>query len=427
MWEYSSKPTRIENGKKIFRLDCVIDSVRRGGVAEPSEKKQISETDNATQDEQPVVENNGVVRDRWRLISAVKAWPTTGLPYPQLVDYGHAGGAVLQRAVDIINLSHPDLTWNHSSDAKDVCGHVEAAYWEDSRDIPPGVNADLVVDSNYDKKAAVGLLKEHLRNGSIGFTMDVSPSHEDMEWEEFVERQGEMVDGRQVRWLPSEIYEVRHMALVPAGSGADKFAGKRYGTNNQAVTKKEGEERRRMGNTEFFQQILGQLGVDILLSEDSEVSESTRARVLERIEKLSGVKERYNQLADGLQNFGAKLSEDPLTALDVLARLDGLLDLAQKGEKLVDFKREEALQWFDKAKFSPDKTDLSETEKRIRDRLSQSSDLEWLEDMIAEYKEQAKDKFELNRFSLADELPTIELARDEGNIDIKENARKLFG
>jgi hypothetical protein len=432
MLNFSEKPISVENGKKIFRMDCVVDSTRRPVEVEDTAQK-VEKVENAESEPAPVYPSDGLSRDRWRLISAVKAWPTTGLPLPQLVDYGHDGGRVLQDAISIINDSKPDLTWNHSVDAKDVAGYVENAQWEQSADIPPGINADLVVDPEYDMKAAIGLKKGQLRNGSIGFTMDVAPSHEDMEWEDFVAQQGKTVDGEQVRWLPTAVYEVRHMALVPAGTGADKFAGRRAssGTDNIAEYTKERRTEKVEKHFDFFQSVLEQLGIDILLTESAEVSDATRERVSERIEKLSNVRERYNELAEGLQNFGKKLvgeDEQPLNATQVLAKLDSIYAMAKRGERLVEFKQREALEWFDKAKFAPDKPEFTESEKRMRGRIEASSDLDYLEDMIAEYRCLAQSKFELNKSSAAEELPVVDVQREsEQNIDIAESSKKLFG
>jgi len=299
---FSDKPVGTKSGVDIFRFDCIIDSSRR--PCEPSEPVTMpTEQDNEEHaDETPIPDDN-LVRDRWRLISAVKAWPTTGMPSPQLVDYGHDGGSVLRKAIDLVNISKPDLTWNHSVDARDVAGYVENATWEASVDIPPGINADLVVDPEYDSKAATGLRRGQLRNGSIGFTMDVQPSHPSMEFYDFVERQGEIVDGVQVRWLPTDLYEVRHMALVPAGTGADKFAGRRAsGTDNIAEYTNERRTETVEKHFEFFQSVLEQLGIDILLTESAEVSDATRERVSERIEKLSNVRMafmRWHNVARG--------------------------------------------------------------------------------------------------------------------------------
>jgi hypothetical protein len=383
------------------------------------------EQDNEEHADETPTPDDHLVRDRWRLISAVKAWPTTGMPSPQLVDYGHDGGSVLKKAIDLVNMSKPDLTWNHSVDARDVAGYVENATWEASVDIPPGINADLVVDPEYDSKAATGLKRGQLRNGSIGFTMDVQPSHPSMEFYDFVERQGEIVDGEQVRWLPTDLYEVRHMALVPAGTGADKHAGRRSGADNQA-TKVE-IRRNGMENTEFFQSVLERLGIDILLSEDTAVSDNTQERVMDRIDKLAGIREKYNCLSEGLQEFSRHLSDDPLSATEVLNRLAGVFELAERGKRLVEFKQREAVEWFDKAKFLPDKAELTASEQRLRGRLEISSDLDYLEDMISEYREIASKKFELNRSSATEELPELKPQNSEENIDIKESAKKLFG
>jgi len=102
--------------------------------------------------------------------------------------------------------------------------------------------------------------------------------------------------------------------------------------------------------------------------------------------------------------------------------------MAQRGERLVEFKQREALEWFDKAKFAPDKPELTDSEKRMRGRIEASSDLDYLEDMASEYRNLAQQKFGLNRSSAAEELPVVEMQREsEKNIDIAESSKKLFG
>ena len=229
---------KTADGKQIYRFDCIVDSRRR---VTPAQQATVV-ADNTKSTEKVEVENeadlpvvSGHVRDSWRLISAVEAWPSSGFHLPQLIDYSHNNGSAIRSAVDIINNNKPDLTWNHSVDSKDVAGWVENAFWEESTDIPHGINAELVVDPAYDSKAARGLENKVLRNGSIGFSMDVVPSYPDMPFEKFVEAQGTVVGNEKVRWLPVSVHSVLHMALVPAGTGADQYAGRREFGNQSTI------------------------------------------------------------------------------------------------------------------------------------------------------------------------------------------------
>jgi len=426
------EPFRVSvdnKGRKTYQIDCIIDSHRR--TVRPSEPSNLNNTDQAevgeAQESDAPVSDGGVYRGRWRLISCIKAWPTIDFPLPQMVDYGHDGGAVLQQAIPLISQHSPDLLWNHSADVKDIVGIVENAQWEGASDIPAGINGDLVVDKDFDTRAYVGLSKGTLRSGSIGLTMNMVPSHPDMEMDKFVELQGREVDGIQVRWLPDSIVAVRHMALVPAGTGADRYAGRRASNSKSAVTPRQNRRKGMGTSVEFFQGILSDLGIDVMLTEDTDISASTRDRVAERIKTLNGVRDKYNALASGLQEFGAKIGgdSDPLTPLDVLARLDDLYELAERGKRLVEFKAKEAVGWFDKAKVRPD-SGLTDAELRLRARIEASTDLDYLEDIIAEYQGIANERFGDHRTSRVEEPPGPK-EHSFVDPDIARSSQKLFG
>lgn len=342
--------------------------------------------------------NANIVRDPWRLISAVQAWPTTGHWLPQLVDYGHDGGKALKQAIPIINSTKPDLTWNHSMDVRDVAGHIENARWEDSKDIPPGINADLVVDPEFDRKAAVGLSKGAIRNGSIGINMEIRQSHEDMDTEKFMELQGEEVGGDICRWLVVATTGVRHMAMVAAGTGADPNSGKR-GDNSH-------NENAHSNNTGHS---------DNTSSGDDDMDEKLKALLL---------------------SFGAEFTkpgETNLSAEEILKRLPERLEMAKVGDLYLKELAADALKWFDAAKVSQDKPGLNEDERELREIIASCRDARQLRAYVIEYQSQAKLRFGpvmSNRSSAAEEIPTP-TAGGVGNLtgfdrDLAESVKKLF-
>ena len=435
---------KTSDGKQIYRFDCVVDSRRRQEPVVPTQQEtetqeKTIEAENEATDAAPAVDlpsSSGMVRDGWRLISAVEAWPSSSFHLPQCVDYSHNDGAAIRGAIDIINAKRPDLTWNHSTDARDVAGHVESAYWEQSADIPPGVNAQLVVNPEYDIKAAQGLAHKVLRNGSIGFSMDVIPSHEDMKFEAFAERQGEVVNGEKVRWLPVAVHDVLHMAMLPAGTGADPNAGRRS-LGNMSANNTNTNTHRRINMHELAIKLLSQtcegLGIDVVLEadENSAIPEGLEERLSNKVASLSGIQKKYNELAASVEmvmNAAKAAGLDVETVQDLRDKLDSVYVLAKEGEKVISVKREDALNWFDKAKSDPAKAEMGETTKRIRARIEQSEDLDFLNDMICEYQEMAEARFgNQNRSSVIEELPVEKTVKNgKGNKDIVDSSTRIF-
>lgn len=414
-------PVKVDNvtGEQIYTMNCIIDSHRR-----PPETPTAQTNDEESEDldsevplenvtSTPTDAEDGLVRDRWRLISAVEAWPSSDFWLPQLVDYGHNYGKVIRNVVRLVNERHPDLTWDHSNSTKDIAGHVEDAKWEKSQDIPPGVNATLVVDPEYDAKAAMGLEKKTLRNGSIGLLMELKKSHPNMDFGEFVEKQGQVVDGQKVRWLPHAISDVRHMAFVPAGAGADPNAGRRLAAANQQ-SEKPAENVSKENTMNDYVELLGQicekLGIAVALGEDSPMPANLPDKLLAHLTEYEGLRDRLNRFVMELTELGDKYvvqeGEDHLSAHEVLHRLPNRLELAKHGEAIIKHWREETLRVYDIAKLNPDKAELTEAEKRMRSRIEASSDIEYLQDLFAEYSAAAEARHsDSKRTSKGEDLP----------------------
>ncbi len=87
------------------------------------------------------------------------------------------------------------------------------------------MNSPVRVNRQFDARTAIGLETGELDAGSIAIDNTFSLSHPRMDFEEFVERQGEIVDGEKVRWLPEHTTSIDHFALTL--SGADPYAGPR--------------------------------------------------------------------------------------------------------------------------------------------------------------------------------------------------------
>ena len=406
-------------GRKVFAAEFIFASAPRSvrrPSGEPSghtgsgnsEFAPGTQTGQQTADNKSVSANDdksGVVRSRWRLISAVQAWPTTGHYLPQLVDYGHNGGKALKQTIPLINELKPDLTWNHSDDARDVAGHIENAVWEDSKDIPSGVNADLVVDPEFDRKAAAGLKRGSIRNGSIGVMMECRQSHEDMDTEKFMERQGEEVNGEVCRWLVEKTTGVRHMAMLAAGTGADPNAGKR--ANNQADNRTEPGAHNNKAHA----------GTN---NEESSIGD----RHMKELHLQA-------QLKSFTPDF-LKPGETSLTAEKILERMPAMLEMARQGEVYLKQLAKEAVRCFDAAKFTKDKPGLAAHELRLRESIASSRDAQYLLDTIEEYRAQVDARFgpvASNRSSAAEEFPIPQLPVEglKGfKRDLADSVRRIF-
>lgn len=429
---------RDADGNEIYQLDHFVNAERR--ITKNDKPVQQSILENS-EEESDVEGGSGIVRQKWRFISAVQAWPTTAYGLPQLVDYGWDGGIALSQAANLINTSNPDLTWNHSVDARDVAGYITDAAWEQSSDIEPGITGYVVVDPTFDAKAATGISKGIIRSGSIGISAEMTKSHPDMELEEFLSNQGEDVDGDVVRWKLKSVVNVRHMAMLATGTGADPNAGLRYKksiSNNAGVTveqpvepiggKQMAEEKTIRPDNELLAKVCGLLKVDETTLENVELAE---AKLVERIEKLQEKSDKFSNLAQsisGLEPYVIADNETGLTVSEIVERLPHRLDYAKHGERFLVEKRDEALKAFDAANVQPD-IDLSENTKRLRQRISDSSDIDFVLEMLELHQGIAAERFGLNRSSQAEELPQENKKPELGakEIKLRDGARKLFG
>jgi hypothetical protein len=455
--QHKEPPFRIENGKKIYSLtmqlpperNLIVNAKEKPKEGEGQDDDDLEIQNAATVQAQADADPNILVTP-CRLISSVKTWPSMGWLGAQLVDYSHNNAAAIRQAVDIIN-SRPrpvPLMWDHSNDMRDKAGTVSDAVWaRKNSQMPPGVNANLVVNREYDSKAAKGLETGVIDATSISLWCEMEQSHPDMGFWDFVDQQGETVDGKEVKWNPIATKDVLHHAMVPAGadenSGPLKNSRIDTGNNGESIPSTQGEppkQTRRINNmiekfVLLIQAILGKLHIDAFVDAGSELPEGLQDKVVSKLDVLVAAGARYNELASRLQAFGEKLlkeGETALSAVQVLDRLPELYLMAEKGKNFCEFQRKEALRLFDLAKFKPDSAELTEAEKRIRSRIEATDDLAYLEDMIDEYRVQAESKLGKNFRSSADTpLPldggkpvVIPIGEDR---DIAESVARTFG
>lgn len=400
-------PLKFTKDGKVIAPAMFVDCTRRGKPADPGKPANLQDGTNppASGSEggqagdgtgmEGGSEDPNIVKVTFRLMSAAVVVPGIWFAHNQHVDFGHADARALKEAIGCINsVPRPvPVMWNHTSDMQAKAGKLGSAFWEQCADIPPGVNGSVIVDRRFDPKAAIGLETANLDAGSICIDNLFSLSHPDMDIEEFIERQGEDVDGQMVRWLPETTSSVLHYALVPAG--ADPNSGPRKNTFNQGKSwsgYQFEDPKQNSGGSEMktvwalLQMICSELGISVAFTENGPMPEKLEERVKAELTQRLNAAKKYNTLAAELEKLGPKLlkeGEVKLTAEQVLERLPGELAFVPQGKAYLEDVRGAALKAFDAAHVKPDKQQMSEVELRERKRIEASGDLEYLKDQLA--------------------------------------------
>lgn len=380
--------------------------------------------------------NDGLVRQRWRFVSMIEAWPSGGFFLPQLIDMSHNNGKALQEAALLINRDKPPLMLNHSLDVQDEVGFVEGAEWENSRDIKPGVNGHLVVDPEIESKVAKKIEKGLFRNGSIGIAMKLLASHPKMKPKEFYEKQGQMINGNKVRWLLQKVHKVRHFALVPAMTGADPNAGQRTAninnqTNEKAPVNDQPKKQKPTGegtmeeNTKLKQVLttaFQQVGVDTDCIAAAETDLAAEERLREVVGKLTASFNELKGLRDqvkDLAEFVRTEADLTLTEEQILGRLPDKLEFARYGESFLNEQQKKAQKLFCAVKGGKeDPKILNADDLQMWKWIGEEKDLQKLEYHIKEYGRQINAKFGSRRSTVDSELP------DEEGISANPDQRK---
>jgi hypothetical protein len=425
---------RIENGRKIYTMEDRIDCVRRVSPPKPTPPVSATEKTNNTAGEptsapasSDTSEDPDVVSVHMRLITADDAFPSVGWLGPQLVKYGHNDGAAVREIPELMaRTAHPvPLMWNHSFDAHDIAGKVNDAYWENSRDIKPGVNAWARVRRTFDSKAALGLETGEINATSIGVIMEKERSHPDMDFETFVSLAavGAEVDGKQVAWLPVKVLEVFHHALV--WSGADPNSGPRpvvslfqeksNGGNTDSINAEESADHPKRGGTimdenawKVLNQLCKDMGFDVVLSEGQEIPTDLLARINNRVAAGTEALTRCFEIDARLSRVKKDILPDKPNAstMETLSALIDKLPMAKHGEAYLADLRSQALAAFDGAKTDPaNKSEMTMAEKTVRSVIEATSDVDALKAWAAEYSKAKEDKFP---------KPDLHTSADEG-------------
>lgn len=139
----------------------------------------------------------------WRLLSQAVT------PY-RFFDFTRPG--VLKEAVPLF--AGVTLYTNHYADVNNWKGFVQAPVW-DEKNVPPGINANLVIDRTVDANLARGVEIKALRSASVTIWFEYERSHPALTG--FYDRLGEEVDGELVRFIVTRITQAAEVSIVWAG------------------------------------------------------------------------------------------------------------------------------------------------------------------------------------------------------------------
>jgi hypothetical protein len=409
-------------GREVFQLFHTMPIKNRPVPGTKKVETAIENAEGSDEEDTATVSNDGLVRRRWRLLSAVKAYPQMSwFGPPQEIDYESVGDTVLPQIIPHISRTNPDLMLNHSDNVKDVVGWVESPQWEDSTDIPHGVNGNITVDPEFSgSQIAVGVKKGYIRSGSIGIHAHIVKSHPDMDTNEFMGVQGEVIDGVRVRWIPTEITSVDHMALLPHGLGADPHAGIRNSKtqNKQEKPKTEkpvspviirgGGHNMAQDWKDSFCEVADLLNVDTRIEETPEGVQRFSQVVATKITLLQASHKSLIAIQEKIQRCEAyvlEADETGLKAEDILNRLPDALAYVAHGKAYLIHQKDAALKAFDAATVDPKADGMTENQKRIRARIAGSLDLGFIEEQYALFQEIVEKRYGPMKSADSEEIP----------------------
>jgi hypothetical protein len=177
----------------------------------------------------------------------------------------------------------------------------------------------------------------------------------------------------------------------------------------------------------------GPLKLEQLAENAVEMPKDYEEKCIERFSALHKGFEEANTLKSALQNIGEKYlkadGEVGVTASETLNRLPERLEKAKHGDAFLLHQRKEALRAFDAAKVDPAKAEMSGLDKKLRARIANSNDLDYLAEELERYQQIAKDRLGLNKSSESEDLGKPE-GGEQGptslqEAEIRENALKL--
>lgn len=140
---------------------------------------------------------------------------------------------MLKRATRL--LKNQTVFKDHDTSVDNWVGQVEDSLWDDqTKGIPPGINAILKLDIVKDPMTVRGVLQGVIHSASVTVSFEWKPSHPKlMDDGTFFEKMGDEIDGELVRIIVTKIDRFLEISLV--WQGADEYA-KQIGPNGKPVS-----------------------------------------------------------------------------------------------------------------------------------------------------------------------------------------------
>lgn len=190
------------------------------------------------------------LKAKFETLESGPALPTEATPAEEdfvEVDYRALSAAMLaDRPIDFTDekmlkkstglLNGQTVFKDHYTSVDNWVGKVVNTYWDDqTKGIPPGINATMRLDMVKDPMAVRGVLQGALHSASVTVSFEWKPSHPDlMEKNIFFDNLGNEVDGELVRVVVTRIEKFWEISLV--WQGADEYAKKIDRPESQAAS-----------------------------------------------------------------------------------------------------------------------------------------------------------------------------------------------
>ena len=182
--------------------------------------------------------------------------------------------------------------------------------------------------------------------------------------------------------------------------------------------------------TQLFSTVCKDLGIEFALSEGAPIPEKLEGLLSKKIEELKKTQGAYSNLYDRVLKACELSGDGKYSGKSIDEILDGLpIDLAhaKNGLAFVEFQRNEALKAFDAAKVDPTQEEMNENDKKIRLRIANSHDIDYIQEALEEYKSLSLKRFGPMKTSDKEEIPTQGEIKSEANNDITDSVTRLFG
>jgi len=266
-------------------------------------------------------------------------------------------GNVLKKSVK--KLKGQTVYKDHNLSVNDWVGVVAKTTWDESKDIPPGINANLKINKKWNERIVDGIKDRAIHSVSVTVLFDYKKSHPDLE--DFWYHIGEEIGGEIVRMIATKIISFGEISLV--WQGADVYA-KRIDLSHSVKGMGPGTDYRkdnlnRNGGKNvkltrtfatLFMLNLAAYGLSAG-KDDVELDDAGQAMLMADMSKafssLSNEKEKLAEMLAGI--FGNDVSTDQFES-----KLAEMSARAEIGNKYLDDARQDALKF---AKIVEGKTD----------------------------------------------------------------------